>query len=471
VTAPARTAAYHALRAVSTGRFDLPAALAQSRRALDDARDRALAAEIVNGTLRWQRALDHLITHFARRSVARMDDEVLTILRLSMYQLLHLDRVPAAAVVDDAVNLTRAARKPSAAGFVNAILRSLLRQRHRLPLPARPEAEERRQAVPVDPEERRQAVPVEAVDRQASLAYLGITHSHPDWLVERWLTRYGFDAAEAWVRFNNDPPRLTVRVNTLRASVEDAMRALAEDGIVTERTRYAPAALVVTEGNPLRRSPDGLVFVQDEASQLVPLLVDPQPGERILDLCASPGGKTTAMAAAMRDEGLIVACDVRPSRMELLRHTVEASGARCVRLMQVEARGPLPIGSTFDRVLIDAPCSGLGTIRRDPDIRWRRRPDQLAAFADEQVDLLDRAAAVLRPGGRLVYATCSSEPQENEEVVDRFLAAHPDMELIDLRVESLPPTLQQLVDDRGMFRTLPFRHGLEAFFGAVLRRR
>jgi len=411
-----------------------------------------------------------------------MDDEVLTILRLSMYQLLHLDRVPAAAVVDDAVNLTRAARKPSAAGFVNAILRSLLRQRHRLPLPARPDIEERRQAVPVDIEERRQAVPVdieerrqavpvEAVDRQPSLAYLGITHSHPDWLVERWLTRYGFEAAEAWVRFNNAPPRLTVRVNTLRASVEDAMRALAEDGIVTERTRYAPGALVVTEGNPLRRSPDGLVFVQDEASQLVPLLVDPKPGERILDLCASPGGKTTAMAAAMRDEGLIVACDVRPNRMELLRHTVEASGARCVRLMQVEARGPLPIGSTFDRVLIDTPCSGLGTIRRDPDIRWRRRPDQLKAFADDQVHLLDRAAAVLRPGGRLVYATCSSEPEENEEVVDRFLAAHSEMQLIDLRAEPLPATLQQLVDDRGMFRTLPFRDGLEAFFGAALRRR
>ena len=429
MTAPARTAAYHALRAVSTGRFDLPTALAHSRRSLDDERDRALAAAIVVGTLRWQRTLDHLITHFARRPVARMDEEVLTILRSSMYQLLHLDRVPAAAVVDDAVDLTRAARKPSAAGFVNAILRSLLRQRHRLPLPARPDTKERRQAVPVDAErrqavpedaERRQAVPEDAADYQARLAYLGITHSHPDWLVDRWLTRYGFEAAEAWTRFNNDTPGLTIRVNTLRASVEDAMRALAEDRIVAERTRYAPAALVVTEGNPLRRSPDGLVFVQDEASQLVPLLVDPQPGERILDLCASPGGKTTAMAAAMRDEGLIVACDVRPRRVELLRRTVEMSGARRVRLLQVDSRGPLPMGPLFDRVLVDAPCSGLGTIRRDPDIRWRRRAEELAAFADDQVRLLDRAAAVLGPGGRLVYATCSSEPEENEGVVEAF---------------------------------------------------
>src|SRR5262249_12698264 len=155
--------------------------------------------------------------------------------------------------------------------------------------------------------------------RQARLAYLGITCSHPDWLVERWLDRYGFEAAEAWVRFNNDAPGLTIRVNTLRAGVEDAMRALSEDGIPSERTRDAPAGLVVTEGNPLRRPWDGLFFVQDEASQLVPLLVDPRSGERILDLCASPGGKTIVMAAAMRDEGLIVACDVRPRRVELLR--------------------------------------------------------------------------------------------------------------------------------------------------------
>jgi 16S rRNA (cytosine967-C5)-methyltransferase len=228
---------------------------------------------------------------------------------------------------------------------------------------------------------------------------------------------------------------------------------------------------VVTEGNPLRRPPDGLVFVQDEASQLVPLLVDPQPGERILDLCASPGGKTTAMAAAMGDDGLIVACDVRPRRVELLRHTVKTSGASRVRVLQVDSRGPLPMGPGFDRVLVDAPCSGLGTIRRDPDIRWRRRADQLPAFANDQIRLLDRAAAVVRPGGRLVYATCSSEPEENEDVVDRFLAAHPDVDLVDLRAEPLPAVLRAFVDDRGMFRTLPFRDGLEAFFGASFVRR
>lgn len=449
MTAPARTAAYHALRAVTADAQDLPVALAQSRRSLSDERDRALAAEIVTGTMRWLRSLDFLIEHFAGRRIAKIDREVLAILRLSVYQLLHLDRVPAAAVVDDAVDLTRAARKPSATGFVNAVLRTLLRQRSRLPLPARPQS---------------------ADDRAAQLAYLGITHSHPDWLVSRWLDRHGFDASEAWVRFNNTTPGLTVRVNTLRTTVDEAMRVLADDGIETERVQYAPDGLMVTEGNPLRRPQDGLAVVQDEASQLVPFLVNAQPGERVFDLCASPGGKTLALAAAVQDQGLVVASDVRARRIDLLRDTIAASGARSVRVLQVGTAGALPFGPVFDRVLVDAPCSGLGTIRRDPDIRWRREEADLAALAARQVDLLGRAAATVRPGGRLVYATCSSEPDENDNVVERFLAARPEFALVDPRPE-VPEPIRPLIDDRGLFRTLPFRDGLEAFFAAALQKR
>jgi 16S rRNA (cytosine967-C5)-methyltransferase len=449
MTAPARVAAYHALRAVATDRVDLPAALARSRTSLRDDRDRALTAEIVTGTLRWQRSLDHLIQHVARRPLEKLDPQVVAILRLSVYQLLHLDRVPAAAVVDDAVDLTRAARKPSAAGFVNAVLRSILRQRHRLPLPSRP---------------------ADARDRSTALAYLGITHSHPDWLASRWLDRHGFAAAERWVQFNNETPALTVRVNTLRATVADAISVLKTDGIETEPAQYAPAGLTVTSGNPLRRSQDGLVFVQDEASQLVPLVAGARAGEKILDLCASPGGKTTALAADMGDRGLVVASDVRPRRVELLSQTVRASGARSVRVVHVGTSGQLPFTADFDRVLVDAPCSGLGTIRRDPDIRWRRREEDLATLAQDQLALLGRAAAVVKPGGRLVYATCSSEPEENEQVVEAFLARQPAFALVDLRDEPLVDAVRALVDDRGMFRTLPFAHGLEAFFAAALRR-
>ncbi len=454
MTAPARTAAYHALRSVALERADLPTALAQSRQHLDDDRDRGLAAEIVAGTLRWQRALDHLIAHFAKRALSTIDPEVVIILRLSLYQILHLDRVPASAVVDDAVDLTRGARKRSASGFVNAVLRNTLRQRNRLPLPARPDN-------PADND----------ADRDAALAYLGVTHSHPDWLVRRWLDRYGFDATERWVRFNNDTPRLTLRANLLRCTREELAAALsADEDVETEPSLHAPNGLVVTSGNPLRVPQDGSFFVQDEASQLVSLVVGAQPGERILDLCASPGGKTTAMAAEMGDSGLIVACDVRPRRMSLLNETVELSGATHVALAHVARDGPLPFATAFDRVLVDAPCSGLGTIRRDPDIRWRRHEADLPALATAQVALLSRAAETVKAGGRLVYATCSSEPEENEGVVDAFLAAHPEWALVDLRTSG-GPSLGPLIDPRGMMRTLPHEHALEAFFAAALRRR
>jgi 16S rRNA (cytosine967-C5)-methyltransferase len=457
MTAPARTAAYHALRAVTSGRVDLPTSLATSRQHLPDERDRALAAEIVAGTLRWQRSLDHLIAHFARRPLARLDAEVVIVLRLSLYQILHLSRVPASAVVDDAVDLTRAARKPSAAGFVNAVLRNTLRQRNRLPLPPRPEPGRADLDGPL------------TGDRSAALAYLGITHSHPDWLVARWLDRYGFDAAERWVRFNNETPPLTLRANTLRIRRDELARALADIGVETEPARHAPDGLVVVSGNPLREPPEGRFFVQDEASQLVPLAVAVKAGERVLDLCASPGGKAAAMAAAMGDAGMLVASDVRPRRVALLRETVRASGAQRIQVMHVNVDGPLPFGAAFDRVLVDAPCSGLGTIRRDPDIRWRRREDDLAGLARDQGALLSRAAAAVRPGGRLVYATCSSEPEENEGVVDAFLASHPGFTLLDLRADG-GGALTPFLDARGMLRTLPFTHGLEAFFAAALVR-
>ena len=446
--APARIAAFQALRAIATGRADLPGALAISRDPLHDERDRALAGEIVTGTLRWRRASDHLIVQFAGRPAAKIDLDVLEILRLSVYQLLHLDRVPASAVVDDAVDLARHARKSHASGFVNAVLRSLLRERHRLPFPPRPAS---------------------GADRAAALEYLGITHSHPEWLVSRWLDRYGFDAAERWVRFNNAVPALTLRTNTLKTDRLTLSAALRADGIETEPTGYAPDGLIVSSGNPMRLTKDGSFFVQDEASQLVTLTMDARPGERILDLCASPGGKTVTLAGAMQDTGMVVASDIRARRMKLLRATVAASGARSIRVVHVPSSGPLSFRSDFDRILIDAPCSGLGTIRRDPDIRWRRREGDLESLASHQVTLLHRVADLVRPGGRLVYATCSSEPEENEAVVETFLAARGDFALVDLRSAGAGP-LAPLLDDRGMFRTLPFAHGLEAFFAAAIVR-
>jgi 16S rRNA (cytosine967-C5)-methyltransferase len=445
--APARIAAYEALRLVGEGRDDLPHALAKIRDRLPDERDRALAGEIATGTLRWQAAFDHLIASFTGRSIRQLDPEVVAILRLTLFQLLHLDRVPASAAVNDAVSLTKRAGKKSAAPLVNAVLRRASRERGRLPLPARPDREE---------------------DAEAVLAYLSTTMSQPAWLVERQVGRYGFEAAESWARFNNGPAPLTLRVNRLRTTPEIVAADLRAHGVDVEPGRFAPDALIVREGNPLATplAHEGSFFVQDEASQLVALFVDARPGERVLDACASPGGKTIAMAAAMGDRGLLVATDVRGRRVELLAHTVAASGARCVSVLRADAERPLPFQPVFDAVLLDAPCSGLGVVRRDPDIKWRRAEADLPALAARQRALLEQSADVLRPGGRLIYSTCSTEPEENDEVLDSFLRDHPEFE--QRPAPPLPDAVRPLVDDRQRLRTLPHRDGLDGFFAAAL---
>ena len=454
--APARRAALAVLQAVESRRADLPAAIAEARPTLDDERDRALLVELSTGTVRWQGQLDLVIGHAARRPLARLDPVVLAILRLGAYQLLHLDRVPAAAVVDDAVQMTRAARKASAAGFVNAVLRTVSRTRRALPLPPRPSL------LP-------DGTPA---DRDTALDYLSGTLSHPRWLVARWLDRHGFVATEAWARFDNEPAPLTLRTNTLRIDRRSLAARLASSGVITRETAYAPDGLVVTAGNPLRTpsTDEGLFVVQEEASQLVALLALASPGERIIDTCASPGGKTLAMAAAMKGQGLLVAADVRSRRVDLLRRTLARAGP-AVPIVQLDLMAPLPFPAVFDCVFVDAPCSGLGTIRRDPEIRWRRTPEDLVRLAAAQRRMLDHAARIVRPGGRLVYATCSSEPEENEEVVAAFLKDHATFALFDQRdVAVLPRSSAALVSESAQLRTWPWRDGLEAFFAAGMRR-
>jgi 16S rRNA (cytosine967-C5)-methyltransferase len=447
--ARARVAAFEILLAVSSERADLPSALALARESLDDDRDRALAGEIASGVLRHRSSIDHLIERFAKRDLGRLDLEVLTILRLSCYQLLHLTRVPAAAVVDDAVDLTRRVKKRSATGFVNAVLRTLSRNRKDLPLPPRP----------VDPS-----------DRDAAVEYLTVTLSHPRWLAARWYDRLGFERAEQWMLFNNQPARLTLRVNRLKTTPDALAERLDREDVAVTRGRWAPDALIVTQGRALHTeaAADGSFAVQDEASQLVALLAGPSPGPRVLDTCASPGGKTTAIAAAMGGRGMVVACDVRDARIALLTRTIAASGASNVRVVQADLERPLPFSQTFDCVVVDAPCSGLGTLRRDPDIRWRRSAGDLAGLAAAQRQMLRHAADAVAVSGRLVYATCSSEPEENDDVVGAFLAGGAPFRTVDAREISGVPA--ETLDADGRLRTTPDQHSLECFFGAVLRR-
>jgi 16S rRNA (cytosine967-C5)-methyltransferase len=444
--APARRAAFDVLLAVGSGRADLPHALAKTRTRLADERDRALAAEIAAGTLRWQGAFDGIIEEFASRPGAKLDPEIATILRLTIFQLLHLERVPASAAVNDAVSLAKAAGKSSAAPLVNALLRRVSRQRDHLPLPARPGPD---------------------ASRPAMLDYLAITLSHPRWLVERWLDRHGFVAAERWAQFDNNPAPMTLRPNRLRTTATELAERLASHGVDTRPGRYAPDALVVVSGNPLLTplANEGLFAVQDEGSQLVALMTAVRPGERVLDACAAPGGKTLAMAGAMAGRGVVAAADVRPARLVLLARAIREAGAQNVRVLRADAAAPLPFGPEFDCVLLDAPCSGLGTIRRDPEVRWRRREEDLPRFAAVQLRMIREAARAVRPGGRLVYATCSSEPEENDAIVAALLAGG-GFEPSDAK--DLPADVRPLLDERGRLRTLPFKHDLDAFFAASL---
>src|SRR5262249_35001822 len=228
-----------------------------------------------------------------------------------------------------------------------------------------------------------------------------------------------------WMRFNNTAAPVTLRVNRFKTTSQDLVGRLDRDDVRVRPARFAPDALIVEEGYPLRTASfsEGAFFVQDEASQIVAWLAAASPGRRVLDTCASPGGKATAIAAAMEGRGLLVACDVRARRVDLLRKTVAAAGAPNIRIVQADLLSPLPFSQRFDTVLVDAPCSGLGTLRRDPDIRWRRREADLRSFATAELIMLKHAADAVAPGGRLIYATCSSEPEENEAVVDAFLAS------------------------------------------------
>ena len=453
MTAPARSAVHRVLRQVHTRRQDLPDALADAREMLSDRRDRALVDEIATGTLRWQGALDHVLAQVSSRPLVQLDADVLDLLRAAAYQMLYLDRVPQHAVVHEAVALARRVGKRSAAGFVNAVLRALAADPASISLPARP-------ATPTGTQN--------TIDRSQALDYLATTLSHPRWLAERWLDRHGFEATEHWARFNNQSAPITLRVNLLRTSAKELTGWLAALDIRVRPGRWSPHTLVVTHGNPVTTAlaGQGLFLVQDEASQLVAELVAAQPGSQVLDVCASPGGKTAVIAGTMAGRGMLVAGDLRPRRLALLADTLSRLVPGFAHVIRLDMHRSPPLAPVFDWVLLDAPCSGLGMLRRDPDVRWRRSPDDLPRFAVDQTTFLRAAATVVAPGGRLVYSTCSSEPEENERVVEQFLSTHE-----GFTVEH--PTMGQLdalIDAHGYFRTLPHRDQLEGFFAAILRR-
>jgi 16S rRNA (cytosine967-C5)-methyltransferase len=445
--APARVAAWRTLARVRGG-ATLGDALARERDVLPDARDRALAHDLATGVLRWRSAIDAALAEVSDRPLGRVDAPVLDSLRLGAYQLQHRDRLPPHAVVSDAVALTRLAGHASAAPFVNAVLRRLAR------------------APAVDLDARLDAA-IAAGDVDA----LALAGAHPSWLVRRWASRLGIPAAARWLRFDNTPAPLTLRALDGPAGRDAVIRALGDRGIGAAPARWAAAGLTIDAGAPMPGEAllAGRAVIQDEASQLVGELAAAWPAARRLDVCAAPGGKTLALRGPAAD-GLLVAGERRPRRVRLLTQTLRRAGAGEVRVVQHDAAAPLPYRDVFDLVLVDAPCSGLGTLRREPDLKWRREEGELAALAAIQERMLAHAARVVAPGGVLVYATCSSEPEENDAVAGAFLAAHPAFAAAGPPMRA-PAALASLVGGDGRLRTSPADHALEAFFAASFRRR
>jgi 16S rRNA (cytosine967-C5)-methyltransferase len=443
VTSPARAVAARVLvRVEGEGAFADLALDAELNRAAASPRDAGLATELVYGTLRWQRYLDWILGPHSHRPLARLDPRPRALLRMTAYQLAFLERIPPFAAVDDAVSLARQRARPGVPEFVNAVLRSFARRGPR----------EREPAPPADP--------IEA---------LALRRSFPTWLAGRWVERYGVDEASALMLALNERPPLTLRANVLRTTREAlAARLRDEDRIETTPTRHAPEGLIATPGGrpaSWRAFAEGALAVQDEASMLVARLLDPRSGETVADTCAAPGTKTTHLAELMGNAGRILAFDPRPARLDLVGEAATRLGVTIVE----SHRGPVGtlapgFASACDGVLVDAPCSNLGVLRRNPEVKWRRVPGDIAASATRQREILAAAATMVRRGGKLVYATCSLEPEENEGVVTAFLAARSDF------APDPPHGFPLPLDPDGVLRCLPHRHGTDGFTAVRLRR-
>jgi 16S rRNA (cytosine967-C5)-methyltransferase len=411
-----------------------------------DARDRGLVTELVYGTLRWQRWLDWHLGRVSRRPVADLPGWLRALLRLSAYQLAFLDRIPARAVVHEAVDLAKRRRRLGIPLYVNAVLRALADGPRPWPEPS----------------------PADAEDRVERLALLT---SQPTWVVGRWVERYGEAEAEALARALDERPPFTLRVNTLRSTREALVEALRRLGARVASGRWAPDALAVEEaGDPRELAPlrAGWCAVQDEGAILVGHALDPQPGETVAEVGAAPGTKTTHLAQLMGNRGRILAVDRQPGRLARLQAACRQAGVRIVEAHDdgVEALVP-SVGAVADRVLVDAPCSNLGVLRRNPDGKWRRQAADILALGRAQGAMLEAAAGLVRPGGVLVYATCSLEPEENEEVVSRLRARRPEF-APDPLPPVIPPPCREAPD---RLRTFPHRHGTDGFTAHRLRRR
>lgn len=411
--------------------------------------DRSFVTELVYGVLRRQNTLDWYLNHFTRHPVDSQDPWLKNILRLGAYQILYMKRVPEAAACHQAVELAKKYGRPGSAGFINGVLRNLIRKAGRVLLPSLEED---------------------------LVAHISLSYSHPEWLVRRWLKTYGLEETIALCEANNRPAPHTVRTNTLKIDRTSLMERLCREGLVVEPTSLAPEGIVVVANAPsLKDFPpfeEGLFLVQDEGSILVGHALSPRPGARVLDAAAAPGGKTTHLAQLMGDEGEIIALDIHPHKLRLIEENCRRLGISSVRTVLGDARLISQQGVNWaDYVLLDAPCSGLGVLRRRPDARWRKKEEHIYEMAALQREMLDGVAPCIRPGGVLVYSTCTIAEEENLAQVKSFLSRNPDFFLEDL-TPYLPEGLRKEKSlSCGYLQLLPHKHGTDGFFLARLRKK
>ncbi len=442
----ARSVAYDVLREFSKAEEpELKDLLDDALRSADlSSGDRRLAAELVYGTVRWRRRLDRIIKEclshrFNVKPAAR------ELLRMGIHQLLIMDRVPPHAAIYETVELAK--RHKAAPGFVNAVLRRIQR----------------------DGDPVRYANP-----HKNPIAHLALFYSLPNWIVGGWVERFGPETAADMCKAANTPPGMTLRVNAMRGTRDQLARSLEEAGAETTPAEHAAEGLRVTRMPPLTQLDafrDGLCVVQCESSQLVTDLVDPQPGDTVLDLCAAPGGKTTHMAERMNDEGVVVACDIAKAGLGRIRENAERLRLTCIEPRLHNGRHQLTeYRGAADRVLVDAPCSALGILRRHADARWGKEEEAIPGLAREQLRLLDAAAGHVKPGGVLVYGVCTDTEQETSGTLLAFLDKHPAF-AVEPASEFLPTLGADAFTADGALSVTPHRHNMDGFYAARLRRR
>lgn len=410
-------------------------------------RDRAFITNIVQGVIRWKLKLDWIIENESSVSLKKINPLVLNILRIATYQILFLDRVPERAAVNEAVNTVKKSQPRYISSFVNGVLRSICRKKDHLSYP----------------------------DRESQIVkFLSINYSYPIWLVKKWIEEIGPKHTEELLDAGNRIPSIYLRANTLRISPEELLDRLADYKIFGKICDFPPECISLDNyrGNLVETElfREGLFQIQERASQIVSHLLSPGPEDLILDLCAGSGIKSAHMLQIMNNKGRVIALDINQRKLKALIYNSDRLGIEGISPVQYDAlRGLNKLFSDvkFDKILIDAPCSGLGTISRRPDIKWNRSLHNINILSEIQIKLLKEASLILKKGGTILYVTCTISKEENEKVIGRFLKENPWFSLVNLR-DKTPTWCHALIDEYGFFKTYPHLHGMDGFFGALL---